>query len=121
MEVSKIAREAGVHSSTAAMNDTSVGKHYEYETKIQEILQPFVDDALGTLETALAIAEELKEVCNEKGGSAMIPDKIKADLTTVGRILNIGWVERGLETEARLICSRGGVCPRKPVCPNACK
>ena len=70
---------------------------------------------------ALAIAEELKEVCNEKGGSAMIPDKIKADLTTVGRILNIGWVERGLETEARLICSRGGVCPRKPVCPNACK
>ncbi|MBT8450244.1 MAG: DUF3612 domain-containing protein [Gammaproteobacteria bacterium] len=70
---------------------------------------------------ALAIAEELKEVCNEKGGSAEIPASIKSDLTSVAKILNIGWVERGLETEARLICSRGGVCPRKPACPNACQ
>ncbi|MBJ6959510.1 DUF3612 domain-containing protein, partial [Vibrio cholerae] len=26
----------------------------------------------------------------------------------------MNWVERGIENEARLICSRGAVCPRKP-------
>lgn len=66
------------------------------------------------------IAGELKSLCVENGGSTVIPKHIKKDLSTISRILNINWVERGIETEARLICSRGGVCPRKPSCYEKC-
>ena len=62
------------------------------------------------------LAEALKQACIANGGSAAIPKAIKADLKTVARILNIGWIERGIENEVRLICSRGGECPRKPGC-----
>ncbi len=65
---------------------------------------------------AAAIAEELKNICTEHGGMAPIPANIKRDLTSVARILNIAWLERGLESEARLICPRSGACPRKPKC-----
>jgi hypothetical protein len=63
-----------------------------------------------------AISEELKEICISKGGTAQIPKGMREDLLSVGRILNIGWVEQGIENEARLICSRGNTCPRKPSC-----
>ncbi|WP_232842792.1 DUF3612 domain-containing protein [Psychrosphaera ytuae] len=41
---------------------------------------------------------------------------IKKDLISVAKVLNINWVERSLERSAKLICSRGNVCPRKPGC-----
>lgn len=41
---------------------------------------------------------------------------IKQDLTSVAKVLNINWVERSLNTDAKLICSRGNVCPRTPGC-----
>jgi len=62
------------------------------------------------------IAEELREACVRSGGSAAIPASIAHILKTVGKILNIAWIERGVEKEARLICARGAVCPRKPSC-----
>ena len=65
---------------------------------------------------ASAMSEELKQICIEKGGTAKIPKSLKDDLLSIGRILNIGWVERSIESEARLICSRGNACPRKPSC-----
>ena len=65
---------------------------------------------------ALALASDLKKVCVEHSGSAPIPEVIKADLMSVARILNISWIERGIENDARLICSRGAVCPREPSC-----
>ncbi len=65
---------------------------------------------------ANAIAEELKASCVSSGGTTLIPKPIKKDLKTIARILNINWIERGAESEARLICSRGAVCPRKPSC-----
>ncbi len=70
------------------------------------------------------LASELKKACVAQGGSAMIPKGIKADLMSVAKILNISWIERGIESEVRLICSRGGVCPRKPSCfekKNSCE
>lgn len=67
-------------------------------------------------ESALEIAAELKQVCVDNGGSAPIPTSIKEKLSSVSRILNINWVERGIASDARLICSRGAVCPRKPSC-----
>ncbi|MCX9598449.1 DUF3612 domain-containing protein [Vibrio cholerae] len=69
---------------------------------------------------ALAIAQELKMICVQKGGTTAIPAPIKRDLRTIAKILNINWVERGIENEARLICSRGAVCPRKPRCYGEC-
>ncbi len=67
-------------------------------------------------ENAAEIAESLKQVCVQNDGSAAIPKAIKEKLSSISRILNINWVERGIESDARLICSRGAVCPRKPSC-----
>lgn len=69
---------------------------------------------------ARSIAEELKASCVGQGGSTVIPRHIKKDLLTIAKILNINWIERGIENDARLICSRGAVCPRKPSCYEKC-
>ncbi|MBY6195696.1 DUF3612 domain-containing protein [Vibrio hangzhouensis] len=81
-------------------------------------LNPAIDAQGGN---ALEIASELKRSCVEGGGSVVIPHGIKKDLQTVAKILNINWIERGIEGEARLICSRGAVCPRKPSCYEGCQ
>ncbi|GGQ05115.1 transcriptional regulator [Shewanella litoralis] len=65
---------------------------------------------------AQSIAHDLKQACAGNGGSIVIPKHIKKDLTSVAKILNINWIERGIKNEARLICSRGAVCPRQPSC-----
>jgi transcriptional regulator with XRE-family HTH domain len=65
---------------------------------------------------ALSIAADLKQACVDSGGSSEIPSGVKKQLSSVSRILNINWVERGIESDARLICSRGAVCPRQPSC-----
>ncbi len=63
-----------------------------------------------------ALAAELKAHCGGSGGSAMIPKSIKQELTSIAKILNIAWLERGIENEARVICPRSGACPRQPKC-----
>ncbi|GAB2190373.1 DUF3612 domain-containing protein [Sessilibacter sp. MAH1] len=76
-----------------------------------------LNPALDTqMQNAQEIAQSLKETCVAAGGSAKIPDSIQKELTRVARILNISWVKRGLDSSARVICSRGAVCPRKPSC-----
>lgn len=67
---------------------------------------------------ALSMASELMQVCVEQGGNAAIPAGIKKDLSSVARILNIAWLQRGIEKEAFVICPRRGACPRKPCCQN---
>lgn len=62
------------------------------------------------------IATHLMDLCVQQGGNAQIPATIKKDLASVARILNIAWLERGLDKEARVICPRRGACPRKPCC-----
>lgn len=69
---------------------------------------------------ALSIASDLRDACVSKGGSAAIPASIKKDLVSVSKILSINWIERGMERDARLICSRGAVCPRSPSCYSRC-
>lgn len=64
------------------------------------------------------ITQQLKQACVDNGGSSVVPKGIKKELTSVSKILNINWVERGLDSEAKLICSRGAVCPREPSCYN---
>ncbi|MDX1489999.1 MAG: DUF3612 domain-containing protein [Pseudohongiellaceae bacterium] len=70
---------------------------------------------------ALSIAGELRDTCVAKGGSAEIPNSIKKDLLSVSKILSINWIERGIAKDARLICSRGAVCPRSPSCYSPCQ
>ncbi|WP_104403047.1 DUF3612 domain-containing protein [Vibrio penaeicida] len=65
---------------------------------------------------SVAVANLLKDACVQNGGTAIIPLKVRKLLMTVARILNINWVERGIDNRARLICSRGAVCPRVPKC-----
>lgn len=76
-------------------------------------LNPAIEAQGGDANT---IAAELKQACVKHGGEAEIPKAIKKDLTSVAKILNINWVERGIDTQARLICSRSAVCPRQPTC-----
>ena len=71
-------------------------------------------------ENAAELAASLKQVCVANGGEVDIPAPIKRKLHTISRILNINWLERGLQQQARLICSRGGVCPRSPSCYGEC-
>ncbi|MFT5047958.1 MAG: transcriptional regulator with XRE-family HTH domain/Zn-dependent peptidase ImmA (M78 family) [Porticoccaceae bacterium] len=65
---------------------------------------------------ALAIAQALKDACITNGGSVTIPPDIKTELRQIAKLLNIAWLERGIEKEARLICPRSGACPRSPSC-----
>ena len=65
---------------------------------------------------AVAIAGALKAACVANGGSVAIPPDIKGELRQVAKLLNIAWLDRGIETEARLICPRSGACPRTPSC-----
>ncbi|MGC9401427.1 DUF3612 domain-containing protein [Vibrio genomosp. F10] len=80
-------------------------------------LNPAIDAQGGD---ARSIAEDLKSLCVSKGGSAAIPHYIKKEFTTIAKILNINWIERGIESDARVICSRGAVCPRQPSCYKPC-
>ena len=62
------------------------------------------------------VANELKRACIDNGGSVEIPPTIKQEFSRVSRILNIAWLERGIDKAARLICPRSGACPRNPKC-----
>ena len=62
------------------------------------------------------LATEIKNTCLINGGQAPISPSIKKELIRVARVLNISWIERGLEHDAIVICSRGGLCPRKVKC-----
>lgn len=65
---------------------------------------------------AVAVAQSLKDACIANGGSVAIPEKIKNDLRQIAKLLNIAWLSRGIEKDARLICPRSGACPRSPSC-----
>lgn len=68
---------------------------------------------------AVAIAGALKAACVANGGSTAIPSDIKGELRQVAKLLNIAWIDRGIESDARLICPRSGACPRTPSCHAA--
>lgn len=65
---------------------------------------------------ATAIAQTLKDACIANGGSVAIPSEVKKELMQIARLLNIAWLGRGIEKDARLICPRSGACPRTPSC-----
>ena len=81
-------------------------------------LNPAIDAQGGN---SLEIAEDLKQLCVSHGGTATIPPHIRKEFITIAKILNIKWIERGIANDARVICSRGAVCPRKPSCYSHCQ
>ncbi|QSX36576.1 DUF3612 domain-containing protein [Shewanella sedimentimangrovi] len=97
--------------------DDLAGNHHVLCAGID--LNPAIE-AQGT--DALSLAEELKHQCVSAGGQGPIPAPIRRQLMSIARILNINWVERGIDKGARLICSRGAACPRQPACyPGSCQ
>jgi len=70
---------------------------------------------------AATLAESLKSACISGGGETAIPKNIRAELESVGKLLNIAWIERGVEKDARLICPRSAACPRRPSCHGDCE
>ncbi|NND91909.1 MAG: DUF3612 domain-containing protein, partial [Granulosicoccus sp.] len=62
------------------------------------------------------LARNLKAACNDAGGSVSIPADIRKELQQTARLLNIEWLNRGIEKQARMICPRIGACPRTPSC-----
>ena len=54
--------------------------------------------------------------CNRGGGSAPIPTEARKQLESIGKILNIGWIEEGAAKDATIICQRSSNCPRDKHC-----
>ena len=65
---------------------------------------------------AASLARDLKRACIDNGGSVAIPASIRKELQQTARLLNIEWLNRGIEKPARMICPRSGACPRTPGC-----
>ncbi len=54
--------------------------------------------------------------CNRGGGSAPIPAEAVAQLDSISKILNIGWIAYGASRDATIICQRSSNCPRDKHC-----
>lgn len=87
------------------------GNHHVLCTGID--LTPAIETQFGQADELL---DSLKQHCIAHGGSALLPSKLKAKLLPLAKLLNINWIQRGIDNEARLICARGAACPRQPGC-----
>lgn len=65
---------------------------------------------------ATSLAEEIGNSCILADISRPMPTEPKKALNAVAKILNIAWLERGIEKESQLICPRSNQCPRQPHC-----
>ncbi|MGH8223527.1 MAG: DUF3612 domain-containing protein [Woeseiaceae bacterium] len=65
---------------------------------------------------AAAVIEEIEASCNRRGGSAPVPGSARAQLESVGKILNVGWIADGAARDASIICPRSSACPRDRHC-----
>lgn len=65
---------------------------------------------------AAATTDAIETACNAGDGVGRIPRDAAAQLATVGKILNIGWIAAGAEREASIICPRSNNCPRDRHC-----
>jgi transcriptional regulator with XRE-family HTH domain len=65
---------------------------------------------------ALKTINQIEESCNQGGGTAPIPKEARRQLESIGKILNIGWISKGAEKDATIICPRSSGCPREKNC-----
>ena len=106
-----VGNEARIYSCESIKAEDLAGSNHVLCAGID--LNPAID---SQGQDATGLAYEMKEACVENGGTVILPKHIKTGLMSIAKILNISWIERGLESEARLICSRGTVCPRQRNC-----
>ncbi len=62
------------------------------------------------------IVDAISAACRRGGGSAEIPVAARKEIARIAKILNIGWLQQGLESPASIICPRSTSCPRSPAC-----
>ena len=60
--------------------------------------------------------DAILSACNRNGGSGPIPPENRKTLESIGKILNIGWIEAGASKDATIICPRSSSCPRDKHC-----
>jgi transcriptional regulator with XRE-family HTH domain len=60
--------------------------------------------------------DAIEKSCNAGGGSGEIPAEARAQLESVSKILNIGWIAEGCQKPATIICPRSSSCPRDKHC-----
>ena len=65
---------------------------------------------------AMETIDAIEASCNAGGGSGDIPADAKAQIESIGRILNIGWIAEGCKKPATIICPRSSACPRDKHC-----
>ena len=65
---------------------------------------------------AMKTIDMIESSCNRSGGSAAIPPEARAQLESISKILNIGWIAEGAEKDATIICQRSSNCPRDKHC-----
>jgi transcriptional regulator with XRE-family HTH domain len=65
---------------------------------------------------AMKTIDIIESSCNQRGGSAAIPPEARAQLVSISKILNIGWIAEGAEKDATIICQRSSNCPRDKHC-----
>jgi len=65
---------------------------------------------------AAATIDVIEDSCNAGGGSGEIPQHARAQIESVSRILNIGWIAEGCQKPATIICPRSSSCPRDKHC-----
>ena len=63
--------------------------------------------------------DAIEESCNANGGSGPVPGRAAKQLTSISRILNIGWIAEGVGKDATIICPRSSSCPRDKPCLGA--
>jgi transcriptional regulator with XRE-family HTH domain len=65
---------------------------------------------------AMKTIDMIEASCNRGGGSAPIPPEATKQLSSISKILNIGWIAQGAEKDATIICQRSSNCPRDKHC-----
>jgi len=64
----------------------------------------------------LETIDAIEKNCNSGGGTGEIPPEARAQLESIGKILNIGWIAEGCQKPAMIICPRSSSCPRDKHC-----
>ena len=65
------------------------------------------------------VIEALEIAPRNKQNEIMMPEKIKRVIGSAARIINISWVEEGLNSPVNIICPRQSQCPRRNPCVQA--
>ena len=62
------------------------------------------------------VIDQIEASCNRNGGAGPIPADARQKVESVGKILNIGWIQHGAQKDASIICPRSSTCPRDRHC-----